>query len=130
MKDGGEKPKTQAEVEQEFPGFDHQLRWTLISDKLIQDNDINVSLEEVKEHIKAQVMGYFGMTSDDDAPWMDSYLQKMLKDNKTMDETYRRLLFEKLFAWLRTQFDVTEQEVTEEEFFKLPDAHAAHHHHH
>jgi len=130
MKDGGEKPKTQAEVEQEFPGFDHQLRWTLISDKLIQDNDINVSMEEVKEHIKAQVMGYFGMTSDDDAPWMDSYLQKMLKDNKTMDETYRRLLFEKLFAWLRTQFDVTEQEVTEEEFFKLPDAHAAHHHHH
>lgn len=130
MKDGGEKPKSAAEVEQEFPGFDHQLRWTLISDKLIQDNDINVSLEEVKEHIKAQVMGYFGMASDDDAPWMDSYLQKMLKDNKTMDETYRRLLFEKLFVWLRTQFDVTEQEVTEEEFFKLPDAHAAHHHHH
>jgi hypothetical protein len=47
-----------------------------------------------------------------------------------MDETFRRLLFDKLFLFLETQFSMTEQEVGEEEFFKLPDAHAAHHHHH
>jgi trigger factor len=47
-----------------------------------------------------------------------------------MDETYRRILFDRLFQWLATQFDVQEKEVTEEEFFKLPDPHAAHHHHH
>ncbi|MBS1774464.1 MAG: trigger factor [Bacteroidetes bacterium] len=130
MREGGEKPKSAQEVEHEFSGFDHQLRWTLISDKLIEENKISVSLEEVKEHIKAQVLGYFGMTNADDAPWMDGYLQKMLKDNKTMDETYRRLLFEKLFTFLETQFNVEEKEVSEEEFYKLPDAHAAHHHHH
>ena len=132
LKEGGEKPKSAAEVEHEFPGFDHQLRWTLISDKLIIDNNINVSKEEVLEDVKIRVLAYFGMGADDtaDAPWMDSYLQKVTKDEKTLDETYRRLLFDKLFTHLESQFTITEKEVTEEEFFKLPDAHAAHHHHH
>ncbi len=49
---------------------------------------------------------------------------------KMLDETYRRILFAKLFTFLETQFTVTEQEIGEEEFFKLGDAHAAHHHHH
>ncbi len=130
LKEGGEKPKSAAEVENEFGGFDHQLRWTLISDKLIGDNNISVSLEEVKDHVKAQVLGYFGMASDDDAPWLESYMQKVMKDNKTMDETYRRLLFDKLFQFLETQFSMAEQEISEEEFYKLQDPHAAHHHHH
>jgi trigger factor len=130
LKEGQDKPKSEAEVEKEFPSFDHQLRWTLISDKLIQDNDVKVSAEEVKEDIKARVLSYFGMDSDEDAPWMDSYMQKVVKDNKTMDETYRRMLFDRLFQWLETQFNVEEKEVSEEEFFKLADPHAAHHHHH
>jgi trigger factor len=130
LKEGQDKPKSEAEVEKEFPSFDHQLRWTLISDKLIQDHDIKVSAEEVKEDIKTRVLSYFGMDSDEDAPWMDSYMQKVVKDNKTMDETYRRMLFDRLFQWLETQFNVEEKEVSEEEFFKLADPHAAHHHHH
>jgi trigger factor len=130
LKEGGEKPKTEAEVEKEFGGFDHQLRWTLISDKLILDNNINVSREEVMEDLKTRVLAYFGMTTDEDAPWLESYMVKVAKDEKTMDETFRRLLFDKLFLFLETQFSMTEQEVGEEEFFKLPDAHAAHHHHH
>lgn len=129
MKEGGEKPKAADEVEREFPGFDHQLRWTLISDKLISDNNINVTRDEVLEDIKARVLGYFGMAAGDDAPWMEGYMAKVLKDDKTMDETYRRLLFDRLFTFLQTQFQVKEQEIGEEEFFKLQDAHAAHHHH-
>lgn len=130
LKEGGEKPKSAAEVENEFGGFDHQLRWTLISDKLIGDNNINVSRDEVIEDVKSRVLAYFGMTVEDDAPWLDSYMAKVVKDNKTMDETYRRMLFDRLFRFLETQFNIEDKEVTEEEFFKLPDAHAAHHHHH
>ena len=129
MKEGQEKPRSETEVEKEFPSFDHQLRWTLISDKMILDNNINVTKDDVIEDIKTRVLGYFGMQAGDDAPWMDSYMQKVLKDEKTMDETYRRLLFDRLFTWLEGQFDVEEKTVAEEEFFKLPNPHDAHHHH-
>jgi trigger factor len=130
LKEGGEKPKSEAEVENEFPGFDHQLRWTLISDKLILDNDINVTREDVMDDIKTRVLAYFGMPNEEDATWLDSYMAKVMKDEKTVDETYRRLLFDKLFKTLEGKFNIEEKEVAEEEFFKLPDAHAAHHHHH
>lgn len=129
MKEGGDKHRSEQEVESEFPNFDHSLRWQLISDKLVQDHNLNVSFEDVKSHVKAQVLGYFGMDNEDEAPWMEGYMQKMVKDEKTMNETYQRLMTDRLFSFLQTQFHITDKAVSEEEFFKLPDAHAAHHHH-
>lgn len=131
MREGGEKMKTAEEVEAEFGQFDHQLRWQLISDKIMGENNIYVTRDEVLNDIKARVLAYFGMSADEegDTPWMDSYMQKVSKDEKTMDETFRRLLMGKLFAFLETQFKTTEQEIDEESFFKLADAHSMHHHH-
>lgn len=129
MREGQEKPKTEQEVEAEFPAFEHQLRWTLISDKLINENKIEVTFDEVNADIKNRVLAYFGMQDGDEAPWMDGYMQKIAKDEKTLNETYQRLMFDRLFQYLRNQFSITEQVVSEEEFFKLQDPHAAHHHH-
>lgn len=131
MKDGQEKPRTEADVEKEFPAFDHQLRWTLISDKVLMDNGINVTEAEVMNDVRGRVLAYFGMEAGEEAPWMDSYMQKVAKDEKTMNETYRQILFARLFEFLQTKFNVEEKQVTDEEFFALPSAHeAAHHHHH
>ena len=58
---------------------------------------------------------------------MESYLEKMQKEEKTMDETYRRLLFDKLFEKLEEVMEVKPAEVTEEEFSALS---PSHHHHH
>lgn len=129
MKEGQEKLKTDAEVEQEFPSFEHQLRWTLISDKIINENKINVSFEEVNEDIKARVLAYFGMQAGEEAPWMDGYMQKIAKDEKTLNETYQRLMFDRLFQYLHTQLSISETSIAEEAFFKLQDPHATHHHH-
>ena len=132
LREGGENPKTAQEVENEFGSFEHQLRWQLISDKLMAEHHIEVSIEEVQKDIKTRVLAYFGLGADDEdqAPWMDGYMAKIAKDEKMIDETYRRLLFGKLFTLLETQFNIEEKEIGEEEFFKLGDAHAAHHHHH
>lgn len=132
MREGGEKPRSAQEVENEYGSFEHQLRWQLISDKLMLDNNITVTREEVNKDIKVRVLSYFGLGADDEdqAPWMEGYMQKISKDEKMLDETYRRLLFGKLFSFIETQLAITDQEIGEEEFFKLGDAHAAHHHHH
>jgi trigger factor len=129
LKEGQEKLKTDAEVEQEFPSFEHQLRWTLISDKIINENKINVSFEEVNEDIKARVLAYFGMQAGEEAPWMEGYMQKIAKDEKTLNETYQRLMFDRLFQYLHTQLSISETSIAEEAFFKLQDPHATHHHH-
>jgi len=124
-------PKTAAQVDQEFPGFEHQLRWQLISDKVITETGITVTREEMERDIKRSVLAYFGLSieDEDEAPWLDGYMAKMAKDNKMMDETYRRMLIGKIFLVLELQFKAESKDISEEEFFKLADAHAAHHHH-
>src|SRR5205085_916081 len=42
-----EEPKSDEQVEQEFPTFLNQLKWTLITDKIVQDNAIHVQPEEI-----------------------------------------------------------------------------------
>jgi trigger factor len=125
-----EKALTDEEATEKYPGFAHQLRWTLISDKISKENNLNVSYEEVIDDIKKRVLSYFGMSADEsDMPWVEDYINKVSKDSKVMDETYQQLHFQKLFAWLETQFPTVEQEIEEEAFFKLADPHAMHHTH-
>ncbi len=116
LQTGGEKPKTAEEAEAEFPGFSNQLKWTLISDKLIQENKLQVSNEELRDSMKAEIMRYFGtMSMGDDTSWIESYIDRMMKDEKQVDSSYRRLVTDKLFNWIESQVTSKEKEVTSEE---------------
>lgn len=127
LQKGGENQKTEEEAEKEYPNFDHQLRWTLISDKLIRDNKLDVSFEELKDNARTKLMSYYGLGGEQ-AEWMDSYLERLLQDEKYVDQTYRELITQKLFDWAETKVKVKEEEITAEEFVKLPHKH--HHHEH
>jgi trigger factor len=123
---GGEKQKTKDEVEAEYPQFENQLKWTLISDKIIKENNLEVTEEELRENMRKEIMGYFGqMNLGEDASWMESYVDRMMKDEKQVDNSYRRLITEKLFNWLESQVTPEEKETTSEEFLAMQ-----HHHHH
>ncbi len=126
LQTGGEKPKSAEEAEAEYPSFANQLKWTLISSKLITDNKIEVTPEDIKSFAKQQLFGYMGMnTFGEDQPWMEDYLNKMMKDQKYVEDSYHRISTEKLFAALESQAQATEQEISAEAF-----AEKLHHHHH
>lgn len=126
LQTGGEKPKTEEEAEAEFPMFSQQLKWTLISDKIIQDNQLSVSQEELKASMKDEIMRYFGtMNLGEDQSWLDSYVDRMMKDEKHVDNSYRKLVTDKLFKWAEASVKPKEKEVTPDELNGLQ-----HHHHH
>jgi len=125
LKDGSEKPKSPEEAEKEYPTFVNQLKWTLISSKLINENKITVDQQEIKEYSKQQIAGYMGMQSMNEAPWMDEYVNRMMKDQKFVEETYMKLQTGKLFTMLEQQAQVTEENISVEDF-----ASKLHHHHH
>lgn len=126
LQTGGEQRKTAEQAEAEFPTFSSQLKWTLISDKLIKDNNLDVNAEELKASMKAEVMRYFGaMNLGEDTSWLDSYVDRMMKDEKQVDASYRRLITEKLFNWAESQVKPAEKLVTPDELNALQ-----HHHHH
>jgi trigger factor len=120
-----EKEKTADQVEQEYPSFANSLKWTLISDKIIHENKLEVNDAELRESMKKEIMNYFGqMNMDNDMSWIDSYIDRMMKDEKQVDQAYHRLITEKLFSWADTQVKPTDKEVTPEELTGMQ-----HHHH-
>ncbi len=125
LQTGSEERKTAEEAEEEFPIFSGQLKWTLISDKLIKQNNLQVTREELKDAMRTEVMRYFGNVSKgDDTSWLDSYIETMMKDEKQIDATYRRLVTDKLFNYAESQVNPVEKEVTDEELTGMQ-----HHHH-
>jgi trigger factor len=120
LQTGGEQAKTAEQVEAEFPVFNNQLKWTLISDKLIKENKLEVSNDELRDYMKAEVMRYFGsMSLGDDTSWLESYI-----DEKQVDGSYRRLITDKLFISLESQVKPKEKEVTSEELAAMQHHHA------
>lgn len=104
LQNGGEKPKTAEEVEAEFPAFINSLKWTLISDEIAREKQIQVMPEELRDFAKHQMMGYMGVTQlDESTAWLDSYVDRMMQDRKYIDQLYHQVRTEKLFGWAESE---------------------------
>jgi len=128
MQTGGDKPKTVQQVDEEFPGFKSQLRWTLISDKIVKDNDLEVSPTDMRDHMRQQIMGYFGgMSMEGNMDWLDSYVDRMMKDEQQLDAAYRRLITEKIFIWAEGKVKAEEKGINADAFMKMQEKHSHEH---
>lgn len=129
LKTQGETPKTDEEVEHEFPRFLSQLKWTLISDKIVNDNAIQVGPEEIRNFAKQQLFSYMGNAQlSDDQPWVHDYIEKMMKDKKYVEDSYTRIQTQKIFEWAAGQVNPVDQAISVEEFTKMVEEHQHHHH--
>jgi trigger factor len=124
LQTGGEKPKTEEEAAEELPHFLGQLKWSLISTKLIQDNQIKVEQEEILDQARQQMISYMGGQALGDLSWLDDYAKRMLNDKKFVDQAYAQIQTTKLFNALEAKVHATEESISAEEF-----AHKQHHHH-
>ncbi|MCX6206485.1 MAG: trigger factor [Bacteroidetes bacterium] len=125
---GGEKPKTAEEAEADYPTFLDQLKWTLISSKLIIDNKIEVLPDDIRDFAKMQLFSYMGGqlgALGDNQQWVDDYANRMMQDKKFVEDSYHRISADKLFTNLEGQVAATDEAITMEAF-----AEKLHHHHH
>lgn len=131
MKTQSENPKTDEQVEEEFPSFISQLKWTLISEKLVKDNDIQVNPDDIRGLAKQQLFGYMGNmgmnTMDEEAEWVKEYIDKMMKDRKFVEEAYHRIQTQKIFEWSEAKVNATDKEIMADEFAHLQEAHQHQH---
>ena len=124
LETGGEEPKTPEEAKRDYPTFSGQLKWTLISDRIVADNKLEVTNEELRESMSSEVLRYFGqMNMGEDMSWLDSYIDRMMKDEKQVDAAYRRLLTEKVFGSLEATVKPTEKTVTADELVGMQHNH-------
>ncbi len=120
-----EKQKSPEEVEAEYPDYTKQLTWSLVAGKMLEDNQISVSPDEIKDAAKMQLMSYMGGQNFNDLSWIDDYAERMMKDKKFVEQTYAQVQTGKLFQALEGQVQATEEPISAEDF-----AEKLHHHHH
>lgn len=125
----GEQQKSKEEVEEEFPKFIDQLKWSVISNEIAKEQELKVSADEIKEEIKSELKKYFGNvdTSSADFGWMDEYVNRMMSDSKQIESRYDKLLVQKIFDWAKTKIAKEEKEVSPEEFQKTQSEHRHQH---
>jgi trigger factor len=129
MQTQGEEKKTEEDAEKEFPTFKNQLKWTLISDKIVRENNIEVKPEEIKAFARQQLFGYMNMPmGGDDQPWVNNYIDKMMQDRKYIEDAYNRIQSQKIFEWAETQVRPVEKEIAMEDFVKMQEEHKHHQH--
>jgi len=129
VKTQGDVVKADEEVEKEFPAFLSQLKWTLITDKIVQENNIQVAPEEIKAFARQQLFSYMGGANlSDDQPWVTDYVEKMMKDRKYVEDSYNRIQTQKIFEWSETQVKPIDKDISAEDFTKMVEEHQHHHH--
>lgn len=127
----GENVKSDEQVEKEFPGFLNQLKWTLISEKVVKDNVVEVQPDEIRAFAKQQLFGYMGGAMGADAeqqPWVNDYIEKMMKDRKYVEDAYNRIQTQKIFEWSEQQVKPSPKDISAEDFTKMVEEHQHHHH--
>lgn len=106
-----------AVLEKEYPAFADNLRWSLIRSKLSKSLDIEVSPEEIKENFKNKIRGYFGgAPSPDMEAMVENMADRMLKDEKQVNDIYEEVFSNKLFEVLVEKVEVKDKPISLEDF--------------
>lgn len=115
-----DKPLTTEQVESEYPMYARQLRWQLIENKLIRDNNIQVTAEEAAEHVKNILRGNFAKygrnpdeISDDE---LNDTAKRVLSKEEEAKKIYEELYANKLMTLYREKCTIQPKEVSYEEF--------------
>jgi trigger factor len=122
IKVSNEKPITEEQVEEEYPAFEKNLRWSLIVNKIVKENDLKGTFEEIKEASKEglrqqlqQYMTAGGSFSEDD---LEMFNNNMLAKEDHVKKTYDVVMEQKLFNFIKQQVTLEDEFVSIEDFFK------------
>ncbi|WP_439182061.1 trigger factor [Carboxylicivirga taeanensis] len=111
----------EATLEAEMPRFLEDLKWQLIRNSLIKNNDIKVEeadvIEYAKKAAKMQFMQY-GLTSVPDEH-LENYAQEMMKQDEQRRQMAEGAMQEKVIAFIKEAIKVEEKEISRDDFNKL-----------
>ncbi|MCX8020915.1 MAG: trigger factor [Chitinophagaceae bacterium] len=109
------------EPDEEFQHFLNNLKWTLISNKIFNENQLQISIEEIRERIIRDVIRRtnFYPTDDNMMAMLNRYVDELMKNNKYVESIISELVGSKSLAWAVTQIHPEVKKVTRQEFLSL-----------
>lgn len=110
---------SEAEIDDAYEGFSKSLRWNLVRNKLLQRFELSVSPEEIMDAFRMRVLSYFGNSPYANADFVNSMAQRLMEDEKQMEQVREELLDDKLYEAMAAEITVQENPIEIEAFEKV-----------
>ncbi len=121
IKVANEKDVSEEEIEKDYPRFAKQLRWDLITRKIIRENNIENTPEEVKERVRLntiQQLYSYGLR-DLGGDWVEQFIAKQMSDKEQIKQTGEQLLTDKVMMLVKSKVKLNEKPISLEDFKAL-----------
>ena len=116
----GEKQLTPEEAAEEYNKSEKGLRYQLIQEKILKENDIKLDYEELKEYAKGFIrtqMAQFGNMNPEDAE-LDDIANRILGNQEEAKKLQDQLMSQKLMTFYKEKMTFKTKKVTYEGFIK------------
>ena len=116
----GEKQLTPEEAAEEYNKSEKGLRYQLIQEKILKENDIKLDYEELKEYDKGFIrtqMAQFGNMNPEDAE-LDDIANRILGNQEEAKKLQDQLMSQKLMTFYKEKMTFKTKKVTYEGFIK------------
>lgn len=96
-----------------------QVKWDLIHDKLVRDNNISVTKEELMERAATDIANYYGGAAafENNHEALDRLSASLMEDEKYVARLRDQLLNDKIFELLKSKISSVDKAVDQHEFF-------------
>ncbi|MRI02387.1 trigger factor [Kriegella sp. EG-1] len=114
----GENPLTEDQASEEFEKSEKGLRYQLIEGKIIQENDIQVQFEELKEFAKGFIksqMAQYGQMNPEEAE-LDAIAARVMGNQDEVKRLSEQLMSQKLLTLYKEKVNLKTKELTYDKF--------------
>jgi len=120
IQSSGENPMTLEEAIEEYNRSEKGLRYQLIEGKIIQDNNLQVTFDELKGYtkdmIKMQMMQYGQMNPEDKE--LEDIAARILGNQEEVKRLSEQLMNQKMLTFFKENVNLKTKKVTFDEFVK------------
>lgn len=115
-----EKPVTPQQVDAEFDDYAKGLKWQLIENKIIKENNIQVTKEEIIDHTKELIKEQFGKYNPEvmEEEELNQTAQRVLANEEEAKKLYEKLYGQKVLNLFKSKFTIENKELPHDEFFQ------------
>jgi len=124
IKATNEKEISSEQIDEEYAQYSKSLKWQLIENKIISDNELKVEQEEVVSYTKgllSQQYAQYGMPTPDEEELTDSAVN-VLQNQDEAKKIYEAIYETKIINFAKESIKIEEKELSYEDFVKVASA--------
>lgn len=124
VKLSNEKPLTDEQIDSDYPAFSRQLRWQLITNKVASQENYQITLEEIKERTRMQLMQQlyqYGMRNFGE-DWMEGFVEKQLADKEHVRRLNEEIMTDKILMYIKSRVKLTDTSIGFDAFKTMVEA--------